>query len=88
MRTIFIIIVIAGLLYWLSGQGVVTYDSEKAKQHINNVLDRIDPKATGQEMESVDKEINSICTELKDLSERALKLRQKLLINATDLAVK
>ena len=37
-------------------------------------------------MPNVDRDVSKLCTELKDLSERALRLRQLLLANVVDAA--
>jgi len=86
MRTLIIIALIVGGFYWLSGQGIVSFDNTKAKSYLNNVVDKIDPKSTGKSSSSreIDYEVNRLCTELKDLSDRSLRLRQKLLSNVSE----
>ena len=88
MRMLLIIILIAGGLYWLSGQGIVSFDNTKAKSYINNALDKIDPKSTEKTASSneIDYEVNRLCSELKDLSDRSLRLRRKLLSNVSESA--
>lgn len=93
MRFILIVILLGALFYWLSGQGIVSFDNAKAKTYINNALDKIDPNSAGnsralRDVPSVDYEVSRLCTELKDLSDRALKLRQKLLANVVESATK
>jgi len=89
MRLILIVILIGGLFWWLSGQGIVSFDNAKAKTYVNNALDKIDPKGaksgrTLRDVPNVDYEVSKLCTELKDISERAMKLRNKLLDNVVD----
>jgi len=89
MRFILIVALIGGLFYWLSGQGILTFDNVKAKTYINDTLDKIDPNSAKngralRDVPNVDYEVGKLCTQLKDLSDRAMKLRQKLLANVVD----
>ena len=86
MRFLLSIVLIGGLFYWLSGKEIVSFDNVKAKQYINTTLDRIESRpiaspGRGGSTDNVDREVNSLCTELKDLSGRAMRLREKLLAN-------
>ena len=91
MRLIFFSVVAGVLFYWLSHQGIVSFDNNKAKAYVNNVMDRMDIKGrdnkkTLANVPNVDRDVSKLCTELKDLSERALRLRQLLLANVVDAA--
>jgi len=89
MRFILIVVLIAASVYWLSGQGILNFDNVKAKRYINSALDKIDSKSTKngralREVPNVDNEVGRLCTELKDLSDRAMRLRQRLLANVVE----
>ena len=91
MRLIFFSVVAGVLFYWLSYQGIVSFDNVKAKTYMENVMEKINPedrnnKKTLKNMPNVDRDVSKLCTELKDLSERALRLRQLLLANVVDAA--
>jgi hypothetical protein len=88
MRLIFIVVLAVATIYWLSGQGILNFDNAKAKTYINSALDKLDSGAGGsralKEMPNVDNEVSRLCTELKELSDRSLRLRQKLLTNVVE----
>ena len=92
MRSVIAFIIIACFFYWLFGNGIVAFDGLKAKYHMNNAIEKIndfDPEKVGKSgaksgMENVDRDVNELCGELRDLSQRALMLRKKLLANVID----
>ena len=91
MRLIFFSVVAGVLFYWLSHQGIVSFDNVKAKTYVESVMKKINPedqttKKTLSAVPNVDRDVSKLCTELKDLSERALRLRQLLLANVVDAA--
>jgi len=92
MKVIISIILLTVAFYWLSEKGIVSFDNARARSYINDVqkkINAIDPQsvpstnASGN-MTHVNYEVNKLCTDLRDLSERALNLRKKLLANVVD----
>jgi len=85
MRLIITIVLVGGLFYWLAGKGIVSLDSVKAKTYINEVQDKLKGLDAGNaDMTTVNHEVNKLCIDLRDLSERALTLRQKLMANVVE----
>ena len=85
MRAMITVILIIAAVYWLSGKGIVSLDSVKAKSYIEDVQNRLKGVAPGDnDMTTVNYETGRLCSELRDLSERALLLRQKLLANVVE----
>ena len=91
MKLIFFSVVAGVLFYWLSYQGIVSFDNVKAKTYVNDVMDKMNPESRGakkalKNVPNVDRDVSKLCTELKDLSERAMRLRNLLLANVVDAA--
>jgi len=91
MRLIFLIVLGGVLFYWLSTQGIVSFDNAKAKTYMNDVMDKMNPEGQSagkalKNIPNVDRDVSKLCTELKDLSERAMRLRQLLLANVVEAA--
>ena len=85
MRLIVTIILVGALFYWLAGKGIVSLDKTKAKTYINEVQSKLKGVDAGNtDMDNVNYEVNKLCTDLRDLSERALRLRQKLMANVVE----